>query len=268
MVHKIKKFFKKRFQINPRLKRPSRAKTFFTGQLPGVQQFAFPGLGPAGGGVGVAKTVVSKTGGFIKGVGAKFQEFGKPFTLKSGIGKPGSRFIKGLGVVTGISAVDAAITGEAFNPLGRRPLLAAAGFAVGGLPAAAIGGLLGGTKKGFKEGGEIINLLNRPQIPAGFGGDGFTGIQQVPSNQVNIDFGDAPPISSGGVSGGGFAPSGVSFNIGGGGQDLSSLILLLLLGVGGGVGLTGIIKKRKKKKKKKKRKKLKRKIRELEEDEE
>jgi len=211
--------------------------------------------------------VVGTVGGFIKGVGAKVQKFGKPVTFKTGIRTVGSRTLKGLGITTGITAISSAITGEPFNPLSRRAILGSLGFGVGGLPAAAVGGAFGLGKVGIREAGDIINLVKDrggvPDIPA-FPAGGF----EQPSNVINFDFGDAPaaPPVGGNVSGGGFAPGGVSFNVGGGGADLSTLMLLLLLGVGG-VGLTGLFRKRKKKKKKKKRKKLKRKLRELDEDE-
>jgi len=221
------------------------------------------------GAVGVVGGAGGKIGGFIKGVGLKIQKFGKPVTFKTGVQSVGSRFLKGLGITTGVTAIETAITGEPFNPLGRRPILGAAGFAVGGVPGLVAGSLLGGIKVGTREavklgvGGASFVGGQFPSDP--FGNFPFLPPQQA-GNTVNIDFGDAPAVVApavGGLTGGG----GASFQIGtAGGGDLTGLILLLL-GLGGVGAFVATRKKRKKKKKKKKRKKLKRKLRELEEDE-
>lgn len=267
MVHRrVGRFIKRRFRRG-RLKAPPIVRRIITKRvLPREVLTGTLPISPVGA-VGVVGGAGGKIGGFIKGVGAKIQQFGKPVTFKTGVQSVGSRFFKGLGVTTGVTAIETAITGEPFNPLGRRPLLGAAGFAVGGVPGLVAGSLLGGIKVGTRE-----------AVKLGVGGAGFVGgvVQdqfnfpsfpnQPAGNTVNIDFGDAPAIQPGavgGLTGGG----GASFNIGAGtgGGDLSGLILLLL-GLGGAGALLATRKKRKKKKKKKKRKKLKRKLRELEEE--
>jgi len=179
---------------------------------------------------------------------------GNPYAGKSALGvvtSIGGKFTGALGATIGAKAIASAITGDEYDLFNRGTLLGASGFAVGGVPGLLVGTLIGGSTRGFREAKEIIQAIP-PAVQGVNIQDMFPTFPQPNFSVQNIfpAGGEVSPLPSSPL--GGFAPA-VNFSVGGGGGLDVTPILLALLG-GGALGY-GLSRRKKKKKKKRKNKK-------------
>lgn len=204
-----------------------------------------------------ASKIIPKIVPAVRSFGAKVVSFGagRAASLPArvpGIVKVGRRFIGAIGTAVGGEAIASAITGRKPSFMSKRTALAAAGFAVGGIPGAIVGTLSSGMTFGGRGISAAKNVIEDiPGITTSAPGDIFTTppSMDIPQTTFQPEIAASPAAAFSPA----FAPSasyGISPQVmlGGGGADMGFLLLALLGGAGAGF-LAGKRRRRKKRKK-------------------